>query len=272
MLVSQKKIVFHLISCWCLLQIIIEVLKIRPIKIVIGGHDDLVSSCLIGTLFFVYYRLALRQKKSFCWESPIHYLPYQQKNDKNKEELLTSVENKIKLGTVIVSCYAILTIALYVAFSFKKNAQFLSISLSEVLNWNNILTFFSNCVIAPLTEEMFFRGFLMFALVNAFKVNLVQKIGFTQLFSTRGYFTVVYLNAIIFWFFHIPLEFMMQGIFYAHIGSFLMGFACSIIALNDRSYRNAFFLHALGNFMGFAWLEILKGLNLENFIEYFYSK
>ena len=120
-------------------------------------------------------------------------------------------------------------------------------------------------VVAPLYEEVFFRAALLPVLWTLIRVALPgRNIGFW----------VVYLNALVFWIFHLPLQpevwisaFQLGGIPVGP-GPFLLGLVTAFVYYKDESVWSAFVFHAMANSLGGVWALALAKTNL---FQLFYS-
>ena len=168
-----------------------------------------------------------------------------------------------RAGAFICTLYLLLTLSLYAIKSpipISKAVVIWTSALSE-----NLTTFLT-ITIVPVGEELFFRQALLSFIFIKMKVRCDT--------SLKASAWSVYISALIFWIFHIPLQWE-QWTTAWHLGGlplgpgpFFLGIVCGGIALRDKSLFWPIVLHSMANGFGFFWAEILKDSNL---LSLFYS-
>lgn len=128
----------------------------------------------------------------------------------------------------------------------------------------------SAVVLAPLAEEFFFRGWLL----NFQRPkSLAEPSAAVSFPNVREWFWVCYLNAIIFWIFHIPvhegfwtvwMQALEKGFVPLSPGPFFLGFVTSALTLFSGNPRAAIIFHALANASGPLWWPVLGNETLRS--------
>lgn len=102
------------------------------------------------------------------------------------------------LSYLIRICYVVIAMALGLELQPQE-----VIYRMDVSGWNFLITFVSVAVIAPLTEEIFFRGFLYASLrtrVGVSKAMLISTLFFTALhFSVDAFIPILVLGVFLAW-------------------------------------------------------------------------
>lgn len=140
----------------------------------------------------------------------------------------------------------------------------------ELLRWNLSTAGLSAVLLAPLAEEFFFRGWLL----NFQRAKSSTEHSPTvKIRSVREWFWLCYLNAIIFWIFHIPIDedfwtvwmnALEKGLVPLSPGPFFLGFVTTALTLFSGNPRMAIIFHALANASGPLWWPILSNETLRS--------
>lgn len=124
--------------------------------------------------------------------------------------------------------------------------------LSAATDWRQL---FFTWVGAPIVEEVYFRGILLAAIKQGFDSR-----------PGHQFFWLVYLQALVFFVFHIPLDPTVWAEAWAlggvpvNFGPFLLGVWCGVIALRDNSLWMAMLAHACANFFVAPWSVFIVGI------------
>lgn len=166
-------------------------------------------------------------------------------------------------GWRVTSSYVLLTAILFLLVNssdwqskFVKTTKFFQLASEH----------FYVMLLAPLYEEIFFRGAFLYTLQQCFSILFKNE---------RASFWSVYVSALVFWVFHIPLngqvwsEALAQGGIPASPGPFLLGIVCGIITIKDKSILFAVLFHVLANSLGIFWEQIIRN---EHLLQMFYSR
>ncbi len=169
---------------------------------------------------------------------------------------------KSKYGKCITLGYSLLTATIFLLVNttewqtkFVKSTKYLFQGADA----------FHNYFLAPVYEEIFFRGALLLALNRLLSEFFNQK---------QVFYWSIYLSAIIFWIFHFPTSFdlwkaaLSQGGLPLSPGPFMLGLVCAFIAQKDGSCVYAIILHVLANSCGELWGQIITN---ETLLRLFYS-
>lgn len=154
-------------------------------------------------------------------------------------------------GLRVCLCYFVFTMAAFLLFAGddrgRKAIDALarnSVDFEAVAAW----------LLAPIYEEMLFRGALLFALRQTFEILLKNK-------NVAPW--SVYLTALVFWLFHFPMQIEVWATAWEHgalplsPGPFLLGIVCAALVVLDSSLWYAIVFHALANFSGVFWAHVL---------------
>lgn len=168
-------------------------------------------------------------------------------------------------GLATIVLYLALTAVSFLAFSSGS----LQTKLAETAKYAaEDVGFLLAISLAPLYEELFFRGGLLTWLDD----SLARNLGTAQ--AKWSAFWAVYLCALIFWMFHLPASgkawsyALSQGALPLGPGPFFLGLVCGGIALKDKSIWAAVVLHALCNACGGIWRDVITN---ESVLRLFYS-
>ena len=161
----------------------------------------------------------------------------QLKREKIDEALLWAV-----LGTILM--FALIIIMGYVLMVFGENLENLS-NIEDLAGTLSIVSMLSVILIQSVSEEIFFRGFLM---------QKVDKI--------TGKIPAVIIVAVLFGFAH-----MSYGKYYPVIASMVIGLVLGFIMYKTKNLYSSIFAHLIFNFTSFmfylfAQIMVLESLTL----------
>jgi membrane protease YdiL (CAAX protease family) len=166
------------------------------------------------------------------------------------------------VGATLVALYAAASLLMF-TLSDANNQWWVSfVKLPDTWDaWAEILLY---CGAVPLYEEFYFRAALLPAFLSMRKHSSQD----CPVDSSFPVLSAVYINALVFWLFHLPPDAgalftaLAQGTLPLAVGPFLLGLACAFVAVRDRSVWMAVALHALANASGAAWQPMLEGTGL----------
>jgi len=171
----------------------------------------------------------------------------------NKDELLNRFGLQAPTGRVgyrVSLGYLLLTVAIFAALNPGNWQNLFPHIVNSAFSSNGfLLAVFA----APIYEEFFFRGCLQPAIFKEIKVAVPEKSS-----SEKSNWSI-YLSALIFWAFHIPLapSAWLQAWEVNAIpispGPFFLGLACAFLANRESSILYAVLLHMFANLMGPIW-------------------
>ncbi|NBO39374.1 CPBP family intramembrane metalloprotease [bacterium] len=110
-------------------------------------------------------------------------------------------------------------------------------------------------VLAPLSEEFFFRGWLLRA--------QQERRGSAEHASGLQAVWICYINALVFWIFHAPVSLGQWHLALRHgqmplsPGPFFLGFIVAGLTMWSGNLRAAIIFHMIANAMGPVWLPLL---------------
>lgn len=124
------------------------------------------------------------------------------------------------------------------------------------LKWSFSQFGLSSIIIASVAEELFFRGWL----IDRQLLGQSSK----KKMSQFAIFKICYVNALIFWFMHFPIdltlwkEALFKGQIPASPGPFLLGMVCSYLSIRAGHLRPSILFHAIANSSGPLWWPLLS--------------
>lgn len=131
--------------------------------------------------------------------------------------------------------------------------------LESLLQWRVWLVAGSSLfsiVLAPIAEEMFFRGWLL--------KQQLHQLSHEPSVPVFAQAKIIYVNALVFWLMHAPVDFelwrhaLSEGLMPMSPGPFLLGVVVAVLALKTGHLRAAILFHAIANSHGPLWWPILK--------------
>lgn len=150
--------------------------------------------------------------------------------------------------------YFLLTVAIFAALNANDWQNTFPIIISDALSSNGFLL---AVLAAPVYEEFFFRGCVQPAVLQQIKTALPENSS-----SSHSNWSI-YLSALIFWIFHIPLapsawaQAWATNAIPVSPGPFILGLACGFLANKESSIWFAVLLHIFANLLGPIWGNIL---------------
>jgi len=114
----------------------------------------------------------------------------------------------------------------------------------------------ASIVLAPIAEEIFFRGWLL-----KHQLHQVSNEPSIPVFVQAK---IIYVNALIFWLMHAPVNFelwrhsLSEGLIPLSPGPFLLGVVVTALTMKTGHLRAAILFHAIANSHGPLWWPILK--------------
>jgi membrane protease YdiL (CAAX protease family) len=178
--------------------------------------------------------------------------------------------------TSVLATYILAVSILYISACLAQNISPQQTIREQIQHvFANKLIWIQNIVLAPIYEELFFRGRALSKMRLVFFPNLSKETNvnsrFYVLFTLQGAWKLVYFNALLFWFFHIPWVSLINGNLSASIGSFLLGLLCASLVVSGRSLAFVICCHAFANASGFMWFQIFEASKLGFLMQYFFQ-
>lgn len=157
-------------------------------------------------------------------------------------------------GATIVTLYATVSVLMFTLGDSDNQWQrlFSALPFSTDTLWALLLT----SVFVPLYEEFYFRAALLPAQIS-------RQAGHPGFGCGGASFFSLYMNALIFWLFHMPTDgevlwnALRNGAVPIALGPFLLGLACAVVTARDRSLWAAVVLHGFANAAGPLWEGVL---------------
>lgn len=167
---------------------------------------------------------------------------------------------KIRLSLRAPRGWADIVCVAFFIFPILMNVLFFGDSaVGTLLIWRDWLlsdTAIFSVLLAPLAEELFFRGWLL-------QKQLDRELVHNE-FALARQLKIIYLNALVFWFMHAPVkltlweEALSEGMLPMSPGPFFLGLVVATFALKTKHLRAAILFHAIANSHGPLWWPILK--------------
>lgn len=173
-------------------------------------------------------------------------------------------------GAVFCVCYFLVP-AFFLLFGMTGASSGAFLNLQR---WLLSAPGFAAVIIAPLSEEFFFRGWLLKSQLQRVDASRMKN---SETSSLSTLFWVCYLNALLFWLFHFPIqvgflkqwsEALAQGRVPVSPGPFLLGLVASLLTVLTGTPRAAMVFHMLANALGPLWLPLLGNELLRSFFYY----
>lgn len=173
-------------------------------------------------------------------------------------------------GAIFCACYCLVP----VFFLSVGMPGEISGALLNLQKWLFSAPGFAAVIIAPLSEEFFFRGWLLKNQLRRSHVSQIQKL---ETSSMSSLFWICYFNALLFWLFHIPIQegflqqwtdALAQGRVPVSPGPFLLGLVASLLTVLTGTPRAAMGFHMLANALGPLWLPLLGNDSIRSFFYY----
>jgi CAAX protease family protein len=188
------------------------------------------SEIVFGYLFYLllgYFLFTLGRKSKVSWINLFGEFSYD----------IISLKNIITVIALISIAFATLYLVFYpLSFYYPDFVNYMIIDSGLNLFWfsganykfANLLSFIEIVLLAPIIEEIFFRGFLFTSL--ALKYNISKAVIFSSLL-----FSLFHMD---------PL------------GSFIFGSVLCITYMHTKSLGPAMLIHIMNNFIAFIWTYI----------------
>jgi membrane protease YdiL (CAAX protease family) len=169
-----------------------------------------------------------------------------------------------RVGYRISVGYLLLTVAIFAAMNPGTWQNLFPKIINDAFSSNNFLL---AVLAAPLYEEFFFRGCLQPAILQEINSAVPENS------SAEKSNWSIYLSALIFWIFHIPLAPSIWSQAWAanaipiSPGPFFLGLACAFLANRESSIWYAVLLHIFANLIGPIW----GGMLPSSVLPFFYA-
>lgn len=158
-----------------------------------------------------------------------------------------------RIGYRIVLVYLLLTFAAFVwTHPMNWNFRIREVLAAQASDPHVVLL----ATLVPFYEEFFFRGTLQSVMAGRLAIGRPAR---------QAEWWALYLAALVFWLFHVPLDLdvwrtaLASGGVPLSPGPLLIGLACGFVTAADRSILMAVVLHGAANFLGDVWGQVLPG-------------
>jgi hypothetical protein len=248
---SKQTLLFlgWIVSLWTLVQVVLNQTAAIPPH---WMQPDTKATILLATCFIAY---------SF----PLNFHSLMPNNS----------QAALKEAVLLISSVTVLLLVYFIACRIQNISpkQNLSVHINDV--FANKLLWAQNILLAPVYEELFFRGRALSKMRLVFFPNLSKEntanSPLNVLFTLQGAWKLVYFNALLFWFFHIPWVSLVNGNLSASAGSFLLGLLCASLIVSGRSLAFVICCHAIANGSGFMWFQIFEASKVGFLMQYFFQ-